>query len=290
MFADVTSANIVGYSNKAANDKYRAGVNKIFTVPFNAIGTDGYYVTDIKVTGYEEDTKWQSNLTGPEVELQQLSTGGATEATYVWKDSWNDVEWTGGYWEHYETGKKLVKTVKDPETEEADVLMVPGGCYWAVVPATKTSGTIISLVHNGEVIQLAQTYLLNDKYRAGVNKMVGNLLQRPITITELSVAGYEEDSKWQLNLTGPEVELQQLSTGGATEATYVWIDSWNDTAWAGGYWKHYETGKKLVKTVVNPDTEEEDVTINPADGLWAVCPATKTNGTKVWLVYPKLGL
>ena len=148
-FSDVTSANIVGYSNKAANDKFRAGVNKIFTVPFNAIGTDGYYVTDIKVTGYEEDTKWQSNLTGPEVQLQQLSTGGATEATYVWKDSWSigESKWAGGYWEHYETGKKLVKTVVNPDTEEEDVTINPADGLWAVCPATKKSDIKIWLVY-----------------------------------------------------------------------------------------------------------------------------------------------
>ena len=263
----------------------------MLTAPFNVIGSEGMYVSELKVIGYQDEAKWQENLGAPEVLMKRYNLNGALTATYVWTDTWGGTAWAGGYWQHVETGKKLVKNVVDEGTEEADVLMPAGECVWTVTPTTKgtTSHTIdIRLVYNGEVLQQSQTFPLGATRTRPGNKGVGNLLQRAIGVTELSVVGYQESSKWQENLGAPEVLLKKFNTNGALTATYAWTDTWGGTAWAGGYWQHVETGKKLVKTVVDEGTEEADVSVEPGDGFWCVCPTTKDNAVSLSLIFPKL--
>ena len=274
MFADVTSANIVGYSNKSVNTG-TLQVLKMLCANFNEVGEEGIHLSEWKVTGYQESSYFQESGNAPVVKVKKLSTGGAITATYDWIDTWDGSAWAGGVWVNEDTDK-IIGT-----GEEADIQLAAGESLWCTIPRAKRTGcTSINLQTSGQVITKSQAFTLNTGTLT-VLKGVGNMMAVSVKMSEISVTGYQESSYFQESGNAPIVKLKKLSTGGAVTATYDWIDTWNGSKWVGGYWKNEETDKAIGAD------DEEDPVLEPGDALWTSTPRAKREGcTGLYLNFP----
>ena len=137
MFADVTSANIVGYSNKVANNTDK-GVSKMLSGSFVNVGTNSVHLTDLSFTGYQDISQYRTSGTGNSFYMAKLTSGGEFEHQYVWKDTYNTESgaWAGGYWYDAKTDKIIEKNTDD------DITIEPGDGFWCSIGRNRKSGSI----------------------------------------------------------------------------------------------------------------------------------------------------
>ena len=285
--ADVTSANIVGYMSKVTNPGTDTGPKRHMLTPtFQQIGEEGMYMSEIKITGYQESSYFQDAGNAPAVTMAKLSTGGSTLVTYQWVDTCINGVWAGGYWVNKEN------EIQIGTGDEPDPLLIAGESYWTATPRAKREGCNgLNFMFNGQVLQESQQVCLNDASGTGPQRHgVGNMMPVDVGLTELSIVGYQESSYFMDAGNAPAVTAAKLSTGGSTLVTYQWVDTYNsqDKKWAGGYWINKENEKIIVTEVKDENTEELEPTLTPGEAYWVACPRAKREGCKgVWMRFPK---
>ena len=118
-------------------------------------------------------------------------------------------------------------------------------------------------VVSSEVVGYNNVGLLDGGY-----KMVGatftSVGKDVVKLTELKVTGYEKN-EYYLGEMAFTASFQLRASNGMPYATYVWSDESSDMeTWDGGKWVNSDTGEDI--------TTENDVTLNPGDGLWFSAP------------------
>lgn len=86
-----------------------------------------------------------------------------------------------------------------------------------------------------------------------------------VKLSELKVVGYEKSQYYLTEELGFSASFQRRASNGMPYATYAWTDSTDDMeTWNGGKWINLATTQEI--------TSENDVTLNPGDGLWFTTP------------------
>ena len=246
-FSDVTSANVVGYTeaNPVSLGRRAAGVS-FFNIQNGAATTLG----DLKISGYDPEEG-----TDGDADIQTLTPGGKTDKSYKWVDFWDDeegplVHWYGWY-----------SMDVDPETYEDDcndVPLNPGDGVWLYAKSgLKIQG--VGAVPAGSV----KTYL---PASGTGRKFVVNPMPMETTLGKLVVFGYDPEEG-----SDGEVDIQTLNPGGTTNKSYKWVDFWDDEEGPLVHWYGW------YSMDVEPETYEDDCNDTPVgivEGFWTAGPAT----------------
>ena len=241
---------------------------QVVSAAFIGVGKQTFNISDLKVTGWEAD---ESFLWSPYAcDIYILTPGGATATgkgqyfTYVadWVDELNDGEGghAPGVWYDYLSQPIIAGG-------ENDFAMKPGQGLFFITPGGDGEH-LPRLVSAGEVIQnTVQKELVEG------GNCVGSPMAAPVSITTLSVTGWEEDESFLWSPYACDVYI--LTPGGATATgknqyfTYVadWIDELNDGegGHAPGVWYDY------LSQVIVPD-DENDFKLTPSQGLFFIVP------------------
>ena len=91
-------------------------------------------------------------------------------------------------------------------------------------------------------------------------------------MSEIKITGYQESAYFQDAGDAPAVTMARLSTGGSTLATYQWVDTYNGSAWAGGYWIN-----KATETQIGTGAEPDPL-LTPGESYWTATPRAKREG------------
>ena len=244
----VVSSSVVGYSNIGLLD----GGYKMVGATFTAVGTNEVKLSELKVTGYENNEFYLGEM-GFTASFQLRASNGMPYATYVWSDESLDMEtWEGGKWVNSDTGADV--------TSENDVMLKPGDGLWFSAPELQGS-TAFKLTTSGAVLKGDQGVELN----AGGYRGICNLMPSSVKLSEVEVQGYE-DNEFYLGEMGFTMSMQSLLPNGMPSVTYVWSDESLDMeTWEGGKWINSDTGADI--------TSENDVTITAGEGFWATAPS-----------------
>ena len=266
--ADVNSANVVGYQNL----NMLAGGAQSMCFTFSNVGATQkkLMLTDIKVVGYQDSPYWKDQMTCPNIYLKKLNSLGAAEATYAWRDNFDDEvggAWLGGRWRIY-GGPDL--------TPETDVELNAGDGFFVEADNLQEGCTAYSFLVNGEVIQGSYAA----EMLAGGASVIGNMMPTSTKLTKVEVQGYQDSPYWKDQMTCPNIYLKKLNSLGAAEATYAWRDNFDDEvggAWLGGRWRIYG----------GPDlTPETDVTLMPGDAFFVEADNLQEGCDAYTLVFP----
>ena len=215
--ADISSSNIVGYSQQTAN----ATRNTMMTPNFlNVNSATGCKLSDLSVTGYEppvwmeEDEYFEGGCAGGEFILQFLNNNGSVAAQYYWID---DGDNTAGWYASMVAGA------------------IEGGATSVTIPA----GTAAWVIGSGKKLQSSGAVNTADvafKMNATRNTAVGNCMPIDLKLSQFTVSGYdapewmEEDEYFEGGCAGGEFILQFLNNNGSVAAQYYWIDDGDNTA------------------------------------------------------------
>ena len=190
MFADVTSANIVGYAESGLRHGKR-GVGVQF-LPMTQNGKVD--LTDVIPVGY-------TGTSEEEVKVQILNEGGMGGTTYSWIDIGDDKFW-----------------IDEEPIEKGQMTFDPGDGLWVQAPNEN-----YKLQSNGEVLTAAGGLAVTLRHG---KKLVNNVTPVPVDLTDIEVTGYkgasEEEVKVQI--------LNEGGMGGTTYSSIdtgdekFWID------------------------------------------------------------------
>ena len=249
MFADVTSANIVGYQENTMN----ASANTMATATFLNVGdTKNFTLADLSVKGYvlpqfdEKGKLVKGTGTKGDFCLRLLDSTGDYEAQYYWVDYQKDV--TAGWF--------LDKLGTSPISGgAASVTIKAGRGLWI-------TGKGFKLVPSGAVNQKLVQFETNG---GTVNTAIGNCMPVDMTLDQFFVDGYtlpQFDEKGKLvKGTGTKGDfcLRLLDSTGDYEAQYYWVDYQKGVT--AGWFKD-----KLGTTPIEGGAAS--VTITAGRGLW----------------------
>lgn len=272
MFAAIESSNIVGYVN---NDLVEGG--QLVSASFLKPGSNGFNVSDIKITGYQEDTAFVDN-NDYACNFFILDYAGRTITEegkffmYIDPCDWNG-GFEGGQWYDYLSNEVVPGGAND-------VALSPAQAIWLSLPGgdgdhTVTFGTA------GEVIQDDVDYTLTE----GGN-CVGNPMAVGVRVSSLAVTGYEEDTAFVDN-NDYACNFFILDYAGRTITEegkfFMYIDpcDWNG-GFEGGKWYDY------LSNEVEPEGDN-DALLAPGQGLWFTIPGGDGDHTNV-LKFPAITL
>ena len=194
VFADVTSANVVGYQEIETN----AGATDftMLTPTFLSVASDkDCTLADLKVTGYTGETKG-------DFVLRTLNVDGSSNKQYYWVETASK---TAGWY-----ASKLGSAIPGgPESVAIDA----GQGLWCTTKGYK-------LVPCGAVGQSLIEYETNsgDSFTA-----VGNCTPVDITLDKLTVTGYAGETKG-------DFVLRTLNVDGSSNKQYYWVETASKTA------------------------------------------------------------
>lgn len=238
-FADVTSANVVGYY--ASESNFRAG-NTMYTPMFAGVGSETYSINDIKPVG---TTIPDGSSSASAIILQKLTpTGGQDGYAYWWMDYYDEDEEDDMY------GWKRPTFFTD-----ASLTFTAGEAFWLKMPATAAC----TLQFNGEV-RKGNSYIL---LRQG-NTALGNPTPKTINVADIRPTGTAIPNG---SSSSNAIILQKLTaTGGQDGYAYWWMDYYDDDEEDDMYgWK---------RPTFFSDCS---MTLAPGEGLWVKCPNATTS-------------
>ena len=191
VFADVTSANVVGYQEIGSN---ASGFTMLAPTFLGVGNTEGCTLKDLRVTGYEGECKGK-------FVLQLLTSTGGDDGTYYWVDKSGK---TAG-WYASALGSAI------PGGPES-INIAAGRGMWC-------KGVGMKLVPAGEVCKALTEFDTNESGFTAT----GNSSPVDITLDKLTVTGYEGECKGKF-------VLQLLTSTGGDDGTYYWVDKSGKTA------------------------------------------------------------
>ena len=194
---------VVGYNNVGLLD----GGYKMVGATFTTVGTTSVKLSELKVTGYENNEYYLGEMAFT-ASFQLRSSNGMPYATYMWSDESSDMEtWDGGKWTNAITGDEI--------TSENDVVLEPGKGLWFSAPELQGS-TAFTLTTAGEVLKGDQGVELN----AGGYVGICNLMPANVKLSQVEVHGYE-DNEYYLGEMAFAMSMQSLLPSGMPQATYM---------------------------------------------------------------------
>ena len=184
LFADVTSANIVGYQNKTI-----PALNSMSIPSFSPVGAEtATDVTSLKITA--------ADVAGGQIQIQTLTSGGATDRTLYWipeaEAEGYGLETEG--WYDSDEGCPAEKSFEEGE----------GFCF-----SNDYEGDA-SVTFSGEVASGATEFPLGP-----LNTACGNM-----TPVDCPIQGIVVTAE---GVAGGQIQIQTLTSGGATDRTFYWI-------------------------------------------------------------------
>ena len=199
LFADVTSANIVGYSNVAAE---KVGLN-MMAQAFDAIANEGFNLANIKPV---VDTELEEMYTGGVV-IMTLTDGGSTDKTYIWTLAEDAADGNGEGW-FDDQGVRIV-----------DEEFLPGEGF-----LVGTDFETSKLTTAGQVAGQDTVFSLI----TGLN-CCGNTMSASFNLGAIEAGvGVDEDGNMlMVNDDGDElytggIVIMTLTDGGSTDKTYIY--------------------------------------------------------------------
>ena len=265
-FADVSSANVVGYAGVQLN----AGGKNMAGAVFVSVGNRDKQMrlSELKITGYEGNEYYLTEECAFVLTFQIRNSNGSPKFTYQWADeSDGESTWNGGVWSDTDTGAVISK--------DNDVFFNAGDALWIQTPDLQGSEAFY-LQSSGEVVLGDCGVELN----AGGKCAVCNMLPAPTGLSKIEIQGYEENEYYLTEECAFVLTMQSLKSNGQPQATYQWADeSDGESTWMGGVWSDTDTG-----AVINDDNE---VTVGAGEGFWLTCPDLQ-GSTAFYFVVPKV--
>ena len=235
VFADVTSANVVGYNT---SEQITKEYNEMIAGAFSGVSNDGKFtLAALKGTGYAPSTSvdigggmivWSGGCGMGQIELQVLNPNGTAKASYFWADCKTGIE--GINYEEYTPGwyKKIsgpsgVQFIKLTDGEIAELEFDQGQAFW--VASILETGKIVSA---GAVPTKSIEFLTIKEY----NIAAGNGMPVDYTLGNLMATGYSPSTSvdmgglivWSGGCGTGQFELQVLNPNGTAKASYFWVD------------------------------------------------------------------
>ena len=260
----------VGYINTGVVD----GGNFV-SASFLKPGSKGFNVSDITISGYQEDTAFvdAANYTA---EFCLLDYAGRTTSGKNQRFVYDDApDWAGGFeggkWYDFEVNEII-------PGGENDFALNPAQAIWLQLPVGDgehpvTFGTA------GEVIQAEVQFPCVD----GGNS-AGNPMATSVWVSDLVLTGYQEDTAF-VDAANYTAEFCLLDYAGRTTAgknqRFVYDDA---PDWAGGFeggkWYDYQVGE------ITPH-EGNDFELAPGQGIWLQLPVGDGEHP-VTLIFPQV--
>ncbi len=262
------SANIVGY--------YTAGTvegGQLVSAAFLKPGAAGFWVSDIKLSGYQEDTAFVDN-TDYTANFCLLDYAGRTTTAKGSYFFYSDApDWAGGFEGGVWYDADLTAITAQGEN---DLLLNPAQAIWLELPGGDGEHPV-TFTSAGEVIQSDVSI---DLVEGG--NTVGNPMAASVWVSGLSLAGYEEDTAFVDN-TDYTANFCILDYAGRTttaKGSYFFYSDAPD--WAGGFEGGVWYDADLTAITAQG---ENDVQLNPGQGLWFETPGGDGEHT-VTLTFP----
>ena len=270
VFADVTSANVVGYQGV----KLPEG-RQMTCATFKNMTDTGMWLSDLMVIGYKNGMAEEfinEEGTGTYFSFQILNSTGGLVKEYYWRETLDD-PWGEPTWADDGCWKDKDGVVVQGHNKDTDVWLDKGSAVWFYAPeifdGLETDG--YALQNAGEVLTLAQQVPMRNDGRMAI----GNPFPIDCWLSKISVTGYhdctEMDDFINEEGTGTFFSFQLLNDFGGLKAEYYWRetldDPWGEPTWAGdGCWKDKDG------TVVYGENLETDVIIKSGTGMWTLAP------------------
>ena len=251
VFADVESANIVGYANKGiVNGNQLVGFS---FKDINAVDEDGDPCVDlakIEPQGYQESEylKTENYGTWGDISFQILKSSGFADKIYDWYADCGDGEtWEIDGW-YLHNGAKV---------EEGEVTFKVGDGIWYNMNIDDLDGTVLPSA--GEAIIDSQSIPL-----VNGNQAIANPCSYDVKLVADKVVpqGYQESEylKTENYGTWGDISFQILKSSGFADKIYDWYaDCGDGETWEPDGW-YVHNGAKV--------TVDDDVTIKMGDALW----------------------
>ena len=231
-FADVSSGNVVGYSNLKLN----AGGKSMLGPCFIKVGTtEDVKLSELKVTGYENSEHWTwDDYAFSGLVIQRRSSNGMPYAEYAYTDEWDEENWYNPHWINTDTGATI--------TPENDVTFKAGDGLWTQAPELYDCEGYY-FVSSGEVLKGAQSFELNQGGKIGVCNML------PVTtkLSQVEIHGYEDSEHWTWDdYAFSGLVAQSLASSGMPKAEYAFTDEWDETSWYNPHWINTDSGETIT--------------------------------------------
>ena len=239
-FADVSSANVVGYVSRGTE----VGGNVAVGASFVSVGTKKVNLVDIGVNPGGEGAAYYCTVV-----LQTLKTDGSTDKSYYYiynkRHGGSQGGVAGWYFDDVGSEDKLI-------TRESGIEFEPGTGFWV-------QGAGKGLTLSGEVL-ISSTGVSVDT-EIGGNVMVSNPYPFPVNLADIGVNVGGEGASYYCT-----VVAQTLKTDGSTDKSYYYIynkrHGGSQGGVAGWYFDDVGSEDKLI-------TRESNI-ILPAGGAYWV--------------------
>lgn len=251
---------VVGYQNLGTSEGAGAVMNAIPFISITDATEEGYWLSDLKPQGYLNNKTLSKSGVAGQFSVQILNEKGAATATYMWmhssgKSGWQDnARWVDP------NNQNVVAHQTD-----SDYFFKMGTGLWCFAPAHNGDATAVYSYNSaGEVCTNDVVWKLASVAGAVA---VANPYPVAIKLSSLTPTGYLNNKTLAKSGVSGQFSVQLLNSNGAAIATYMWMHSVGKQGWQdNARW-------------VDPDNQtivpggENDLTIEPGQGLWVFAPA-----------------
>ena len=250
--ADVTSANIVGYTTEEMAEN---GLGATAGAAFIPVSGESFDLAELSVTGVT------AGKTANALEAQTLDEYGGTDRSFMWKDTENQfthVKMFGWYEDN--------KTAYSSLTEDQKVKLGPGEALFCI---TKTAGA--KLQTSGAVPQEdVYSDIAEDN---GMGVVLANPTPVKVDLGDCKVSGCTPGK------TANALEVQTLDEYGGTDRSFMWKDTENQFTHVKMLgW--YEDNKTDYTTI----PADQKVKLDPGKGVFII----KKCNLDIQFVWPKV--
>ena len=280
MLLGIFLSNAVGYSNtNVEKDGQQLQSASFITIGFqDADGNKGVRLSDLKVTGYEDDM----GICYGAIWIDMLHTDGSVPEiegmpkSYLWVDD-VDSGFEPGWYDTDLTPLADDQSVLG-NADEITFACGEGICF----NAKEGYDAYAKLVCNGEVVQGQVDFYVNKDGQ----QIAGNPLCRTIKLSELSVTGYEED----MGICYGAIWIDMLHTDGSVPEidgmpkSYLWVDD-VDSGFEAGW---YDTDLTPLADDQSVLGNADEIEFKPGEGI--CINAKEGYDAYAVLKFPSLGL
>ena len=298
MFADVTSANIVGYVNVVKGNEKKPTVGGVFCPIGNG---KTWKLNDIQVASTNTGAKAKAymNCVTEYVQVLDENTAAVTARyTYMslnmlkalYATGWEAYTSRVGWWYYTGDAAKALKTkIESPNYQD---YMVPDTVTFPVGRGllsyfTGTSGLVFET--SGEVPQETTGYTAGNEKKP----LIVNYIPRPVDLTEISVVSTNTGAKAKAYMNCVTEYIQKLdANSAAVTARYTYMSlnmlkalyatGWEAYTSRVGWWYYAGDAAKALKTKIESANYQDymvakDAAVfNPGEGF--LCYFTGTSG------------
>ena len=266
--AELSSANIVGFSDTGLNAGYKL-LGTTFTMVGNAAGAK---ISDLAVKGYLGNENFVDAGSEGDFNFQFLDSAGRADGAYAWFHAWDweleEPTWAAKtYWYDIDAGEEVVPGSAN------DVTIPNGKGIWFYAPANSDADADAEyvLTVSGEVYQENAVATLEAGYTA-----LANPYPTAVKVSDLTVSGYLDNENFIDAGSEGDFNFQFLDSAGRADGIYTWVHMWDweaeEPTWAtNAYWYDFDAGTEVIAGSAN------DIEIPAGKGIWFYAPAKGEN-------------